>query len=565
MGRPKLSPQERTKHKAGPDGARIMYDSDFCQKTPETRAISQANLTPGRSKSKSKKPPKTPQKDLAKLNIIEFAENELGVSFKERPAQRVILKCLYGLKLTISEEVDEIKIYNQLTGKSEVNRDIFEELVEKDEADWGIGARGGKSFLVSIIALYESIVRAAHWRKYLRKDEVGYAIITATRQKQCEDIIQASCTNLLQNSKLAYLIAEFPLKAELKLTNGLSIISSPCNSTAARGLPIFLLVFDEIAHYRTEGVKADYTIHSALRPRQAQFPGAKCLKITTVGAKQGLFWKEFDAGFEVPSRLTIQAATRIVNPVIPQPFIDKEYKRDPDNAEREFGAIFAETVSGFFETCIDALKKCFSGASAEDMPYQSEFTYFAGIDQSGLSVKGDRWGFCISHFDRRINKVVVDVARSWQTKNLDTIVSEIALLCQTYHISELVADRYAIGFVENVFKPKGISIIVRELLPAIYTTFKTLVVADKLVLPDRKDLRDGLFLTQGFYGKSNTLSIGHERTTQGHADLADAVVTSCASASKERIYPAISYAEQTAARQKRAERQKTRYYSRFRR
>jgi len=461
--------------------------------------------------------------DLMKADIIEFATKWLGVSFAERPAQAVILRCLYGLPLDDAQ----IEIYRKLT----TNDEVFEPDVEKTEADLAVGARGGKSFLVSVIALYESIVKADHWRKYLRPGETGYAIIVATRQAQAQDIIQASCLNLLNNSSiLRNTYYESDKQERIDLKNGLSIVSMPCNSTAGRGLPIFLLINDELGHWRSEGVRADYKIHNALRPRQSQFPGAKCLKITTPAGKQGLFWDEFDEGFKVPGRLTIQADTRLVNPVIPQSFIDKEYKRDPDNAAREYGSQFAETTEGFFVSCMDQLLASFD--LGEDFIYQLGQQYFASIDQSGLAGR-DRFAFAIAHNESKNHKITVDVTREWATKDSDVIMQDIKALCSTYKIRKVRIDKYAAGWVQASLEKIGLTVEVRDKLAVIYTNFKTLALSEKLSLPDRPSLRNGLLRTQAFFSKSNSLSIQHERTSEGHGDIADAVVDAAYQASQD--------------------------------
>ena len=332
----------------------------------------------------------------------------------------------------------------------------------------------------------------------------------------------------MANSKLNYYIKD-DLTSELKLTNGLTIASMPCNSTAARGLPIFLLIYDEIAFYRTEGVKADYTIYNALNPRRAQFPGAKCMKISTPAGKQGLFWEEFDEGFQVPGRLTIKAPTRLVNPEIPQKFIDKEYKRDPDNAAREFGAEFAETVEGFFESCIEQLKASFDRDG--DYPYQPGALYFGSIDASGLAGR-DKFALSIAHKDFQENKVIADLSRSWDSKDLDYIITEIKANAAIYNLTNISIDRYAKGYVQHALEKKGFIVEIRDKLAALYANFRMLVRAGKVSLPDTPTLRNGLMQTQAYYGKSNTLSIGHERNIYGHGDEADSCVGAVYDASK---------------------------------
>jgi hypothetical protein len=488
-------------------------------KTDEGRRRQLEALAKGRGKRRKWKPkPQTPKAtiagktklsraDLQRLNVVEFATDVLGLSFDERPAQRTILKAMYGLALT-GQEFD---LYRQLTG----NPVEFEACVEKHDAVWAIGARGGKSTLASVIALYEAT--RDKWKKYLQDGEVGYAVITATRQKQAEDIIGASCARLLENSRIAHMIRE-SWSTTLMLSNGMCVASYPCNSTAARGLPIFLLIFDELAHYRTEGAKADETIYSALRPRQAQFPGAKCLKISTPAAKMGLFWDEFNQGFQVPGRLTIQAPSRVVNPLIPQEFIDSEYQRDPDNAEREFGAQFAEQVNAYLS--FDRLNECFTLVG--DLLPDRRHRYFGGIDQSGLSGR-DRFAFAIAHKDD--GAVFVDVTRAWDTTDGGLILAEVKSLAHDYGLDSVTIDRYGAGWVQQALENIGLEVQLREALPNVYQNFKSLVLANAVRLPDEKSLRDGLARTQAYYGRNNSLSISHERSVAGHADLADAVVT----------------------------------------
>lgn len=504
--------------------------ASYCARTPEAKQRQLDGLAKGRANGTGGRPKgvRTKQSiqrsqiaDIQKANIIEFATGILNVSFTKRPAQEVVLRCLYGLPLNDKQ----LAIYKLMTGLKEE----FEAGIEKTEANLDIGARGGKSFLTSIVAIYEAT--RDKWRQYLNPGETGYAVIIATRQKQAEDIIQIACSRMLEDSDISWMLKDQPLKASLELTNGMVIASFPCNSTAARGLPIILLIFDEIAWYMTEGVKADEGIFNALNPRRAQFPGAKCMKITTPAGKQGLFWREFDEGFKVPGRLTIKAHTRLMNPVIPQDFIDKEYKRDPDNAAREFGAEFAETVSGFFASCIDQLKACFN-FNVDDMPYEAGCDYYSAIDQSGLSGR-DKFGYAIAHKDSRYNKIIVDCVREWDTKDADYIMEEIRQLNTIYHCRDITKDGYAGGWVTNALEKRGLTVFDSERLPVVYVNLKTLVLAQRLALPDHPSLVSSLLQTQAFYSKSNNLTIGHERTSAGHGDLANAVARAIYEASRE--------------------------------
>ena len=117
--------------------------STYTSRDPNKRARQLANLKYSRVKLKKSK-----GKGKAKiqgLDIVEFATDILGVSFGERPAQEVVLRSLYGLPLS----PEQLDIYRQLTS----NEQEFEPGTEKTEGVWAVGARGGKSFLSSIVAL----------------------------------------------------------------------------------------------------------------------------------------------------------------------------------------------------------------------------------------------------------------------------------------------------------------------------------------------------------------------------------------------------------------------------
>lgn len=497
----------------------------FRGKTEESRQAQLSNLKRGRKRGIRRST--APAKDLQDIDIIAFASDQrfLGLSFEERPAQEALLRALYGLPL----DRRQVKIYKKLTG----NRKEFEPGQDKTEAVWVLGARSGKSLLASIIALYEATRNK--WQQYLNKGEFGYIVVIATRQKQAEQIIQANCSRLIEGSPALRGIVKELYQTELTLTNNMKIISLPCNSTAGRGLPIACFVLDEVGHFYTEGIKADQTIYDSLRPRMAQFPGAKVVLISTPAAKQGLLWSFFEDGFTVPSRFTAQADTRTVNPEIPEKFIKLEYKRDIDYARREFGAEFAEKIESFF--AYEVLQNSFILVGS--LPYEDKYTYSLGIDQSGLSGR-DRFALAISH--KEDSTVLVDHIQAWETKDSDIILTEVGKLTEGYRLKKVSIDRYAKGWVSQALNKLGLEVEIRPSMAEIYTNLKSLMIAGRIRLPDNPKLKKALQNTQAFYGRNNVLSIAHQRSAAGHADLADAVATVALAASelkprkKGRVY-----------------------------
>ncbi len=495
--------------------------------SPESEAAAKANLPQYRKKTreeieKEAEKFQSQKKKLKDLNIIEFAENPvvLGLSFTRRPAQKVILKVLYGLPLNKKE----IEIFNILTkGKGK-----YKPGMEKTEAVMCLGARAGKSFLASVCALFESIVGWMNkpWKETLSPGEYCYVCIVATKELQARKIIQENCLRMLRHSPMLRRYIKKSTDLEITLRNYVKIISGPCNSTALRGLPICVLIMDEIAFYRLEGPRSDELIFNSLRPRMAQFIEGKLFLISTAGSRQGLFFNFFNEGFRVEDRLTIQGTTEFCNPLIPKKFLEKEKARDVDNFMREFEGLFSEKIESFFS--FEMIERPFTLAG--DLGYKSKNIYYMGFDQSGLSGQ-DRFALSIGHAEKE--KVLIDVVRSWITKDLETILNDIKKLKSQYHISNCLVDKYAIGYVRSAFKRIGLEIETRPALPEIYVVMKSLILQDNLSLPDRSDLRAGMRNSLAVYSKSNQLSIYHQRGVEGHADELDSVACCTCAISKK--------------------------------
>ena len=484
----------------------------FLSKNPESRENQLANLKRG-TKPGTLQEIRKIRKKFKTTDIIQFATGKdwLNLSFEERPAQAVILKCIFGLKLTTRKE---LKIYKKITK----NKREFEAGLEKEEVCLVLGARSGKSLIASIIGLYEAIVKGDHWRKFLNKGEFGYAVIVSTRQKQSEQIIQANCLRLLQNSKnLKPFIKDFTM-SELTLTNNMKIVSSPCTSTAYTGVPIFYLACDEIGHFFVEGPKSDSDILGALLPRMSQFFGAKWILISTPAGKQGELWKYYEEGFKKHKRFTAQSDSLFMNPLINKAFLKRERSRDPDNHNREYLAQFAEKVEAFLSyTLVENSLKL-----AGDLSYKEGNQYFSGIDASGLTGR-DKFSLAVVHKEE--NNIYCDKVLSWNLRDPDPIMKDIKELAGIFHFNKTVIDKYARGWVKSALEKIGLEVSTRPNLAEIYSNMKTLMLGNKLYLPDNPGLKKSLLNTQAYFGRNNALSIAHERIDNSHSDEADAIAT----------------------------------------
>lgn len=488
----------------------------YISKDPEKRARQMNNLIPiGRPKGSKNTVTISKERNdrLQAANIIEFATLPEFLGLNLHPGQETILRAQYGLP--IPEHL--MPYYTTMTGMDKV----YDDGRPKSYGVWNCGNRAGKSRMVSIIALYEST--RDYWRQFLEPGEFGYFIVIACKKEQAVDIIQTNCRRMLDNSgpDLKWVI-EDSLKAEIVLKNGIKIKSFPCNTTAILGLPAIGGIMDECAFYFVEGPNADEQVYASLRPRMAQFgKWAKMLFISSPAAKQGLFWDWYSRGFDVDNCLTVHAPTRLLNPDIPESEIEDFRATYPELTEMKYDAKFAETLSMYFPS--DKINgACILAGEAKPEHGQ---TYYCGIDQSGLAGK-DRFAMAISHMEPGSKRVIVDVCRSWDSKDLDPILDDIQTLARRYWFSKVHIDNYAKGFMENALNKIGLEVNIRERLPVVYSNLKSLLISGRIRMIDDKELKLGLSQTSAAYGRNNTLSIDHPRNSKGHGDLADAVATS---------------------------------------
>jgi len=451
-----------------------------------------------------------------RADIVTFLRDWMDWDFVKYHAQEVIFRAIYDLPMTQKDR----EFYAQITGDT-----TFKCLGhgEKQQIQMRLGARGGKSESISGLALFEST--RPRWRQYVKPGEYLYCIITATSLKQAQDVVQMKCTQRLYNSKLAHLAAtDKASMTRIVLKNANVIQSFPYNDTAARGLPAFMLIFDEVAHYRKTGPREDNVVYDSLRPRLSQVQGGKEAFISTPATKTGLFWdldKEsvdaLAAGCPLTHRFSCHAPTWVTNPSVDMALIKDEYRRNPDNARREFGAEFAESLTNALRTeDIDTVR-----LMVDEIPPDSGQMYFAGIDQSGLSGR-DRFSMAVAHMDTNRHVVVVNCVLSWDTKDADELRLGIKQLVSRYSLWETCIDRYAGGWVAHFLKSCGLEVVTSPMSGVAFTNFKSKLLAHELELPFDPGLYDALKETDICYGQGRTISVIHPRTSDGHGDKAEA-------------------------------------------
>src|SRR5262249_8088487 len=236
---------------------------------------------------------------------------------------------------------DDIALVQQCTGRTALDRAFL-------EAWLVVGRRGGKSFVLALIACYLAIFR--DWTPYLSRGERGTIKIIAGDRAQAR-ITYDHCRALLTDvPDFASMILRDD-KDTIELSNAITIEVQTASFRTVRGYTIITALLDEIGFWRTdEGfANPDAEIIAALRPAMLTVPGAMLLAASSPYAKRGQLWDAYrrDWGRDDASMLVWRAATRTMNPSASQDFIDAEYERDPASAEAEYGAQFRSDIESY--------------------------------------------------------------------------------------------------------------------------------------------------------------------------------------------------------------------------
>ncbi len=333
------------------------------------------------------------------LTILEAIADPNILGDELSPAQEAALCALYGLPMTPERRV----LVEQCAGKA------WRAGVEYNEAAFVCGRRSGKSDkLASNIALYEAFFRDHD----LSPGETGIVLLLAQNMRQAK-VVRNYIEGKINGSPILSRHVVSSRAQEIELDNRITIAIHPASFRSIRGLSVVACICDEIAFWWTEDGYAnpDTEIMRAIRPAMATFDHAKLVLVSSPYAMSGVLWEMWQARNEEPDTLVWHAPTRLMNPTVPETFLQREERRDPENYLREYEAEFTEAISSFLPA--EAIEECVVyGQEGDDPPEPDTYRnlYVAAID---AAFKGDRFTFAVVHKDDD-GKVYVDHLEGWQ-------------------------------------------------------------------------------------------------------------------------------------------------------
>lgn len=461
------------------------------------------------------------QKEKPKVpNIIEAMDSPeyFGTLFKDMKSWeywRVALKVVFGLEMT----EDEIEIFKQITGRTTVPSKQFR------EAYFVIGRRGGKSFITAIAATYLACI--CDWKKYLRAGEAGEVVLLASDRLQAK-IILDYVKEILDLPKFKTMVKKNRILNEsIELKNNITIRVATSSFRGIRGRTIVAAILDELSFFRDEGANPDKEIILAIKPSMITIPGSRVIGISTPYMKSGVIYENYvnHYGKDDSETLVVCGSSLDFNPTLDKEFIDKEIASDSANLSEYGKAIFRDDLTAFLSG--ETVDSCVVPGRG-NLPYDKNQKYSCFIDASSGRI--DSFTLAIVHIENKTGQIIVDILEEelppFSPKN---VIERYSKIMSEYAVTKCCGDKYAIGYVEELFKAHNIVYEPCKLSASeLYLETQILFTTRRLQLPDNERMKVQF---RNLVRKTRTGGadlVSHPKWGKFHDDVCNAVAGACA-------------------------------------
>jgi hypothetical protein len=434
----------------------------------------------------------------------------------------VFLQALFGLPLLPSQ----LPLYRECTGRTEPPTSAATE-------GWLIcGRRSGKSFMLALCAVYLACFH--QYRQYLAPGERGVILVIASDRKQARVIFRYVRALLLGVPMLRKLVERETAEAfDLNNSTGIEIMAASYRSL--RGYTVITALLDELAFWPTDdSANPDTEIIAAIKPAMATIPNAMLLCASSPYAQRGALFDAFKRHFgrADSSVLVWRAATRAMNPTVPQSVVDDAMESDPASAAAEYLAQFRTDVETFVGR--DVVEAAII-LGRHELPRVEHTRYFAFVDPSGGS--SDSMTLAVAHMQG--NRVVVDLIRERRAPfSPDGVVEEFADALKAYGVGTVVGDKYAAEWPRERFRVHGLEYRVADKTKSdLYLSLLPLLNSGRVELLDHLRLVSQLCSLERRTPRTGKDSIDH--VPGGHDDVCNAVAGAAVLAAQAAAQPKV--------------------------
>ena len=489
-----------------------------------------------------------------------FIKSKYFVQLIPEPAQLVALKLIFNQKLDpdkiysvrleskkhkknfalTHKYMNETQIYEYMTGRT------YNHATETTYNDISliIGRRGGKTLIAAVVAIFKMVER--NWQPLARKTrDPSVAILSHSTNFSAEviSIIKEICESspilkhFIETKKERHTVSQFymlvPFIENKKLIySRVRTIVGTASKKSVRGMAIFCLICDEIAHWNLleNSAESDIQVLRAAAPSLAQFDEVGLiLKLSSPNIKRGVLHDSYDLWTKKNSPegvLILKAPSWFWNEIIKEKFYRIENIKDPHGFDCEYRANFVDSISNFFDaTYVD---KCVM-AGVTFLTPDPKCGYVACIDQAFL---GDAFAFTLLGWDGlRIKQYD---ARRWTGSRSKPIKSkEVAKylrnICKEYGVGKIFADQFSFQPLKEIFEDFDITLectnFGNEYKKKIYSNLRELIHGQLIDLLDNTQQTKEIKEFQAEKTGSGTVRMSHP--PGGNDDMADSL-SNCA-------------------------------------
>lgn len=341
---------------------------------------------------------------------------------------------------------NEFNLLNHPEFNQEIRKQVEHKMGNKfTELVMVIGRRAGKSFITVISSLYETyrLLSMGHPQaKYHLLDFEPIKIVNVAKsEKQAKEGIFDKIKPLVQSSPYFMTVLGNALTDEIHFltekdkeeNKRLAALNMPlmdgsivlkCGHSNAAGLvggTAWQINLDEVAAMAGENPDSgvDYKLYEDLVPMVATFgEDGKVILLSNPKGPIGLLYDLYEERKTDPNTLILQLPTWLINPSIPQDYLDQQRARSPRTFPMQYGAEFGETST---DPWLDAemLEPAFYHRTQVRIETaQSNFVYYLHVDPARSS---DYYALAVAHLVQTDKpdapEVYVDHIHYWAPEN----------------------------------------------------------------------------------------------------------------------------------------------------
>jgi hypothetical protein len=431
---------------------------------------------------------------------------------------RVVAKCLDGHPLTAAE----LDVYQQCTGRA------VPPSAPPAEFYAICGRRSGKSRFAGALA-----ARAAS-RRYAalapgERAVIGLAAADREQARILYGYAAASFTSAVARGVQALrALVQRETRWSLDLKSGVSVEVHTSHFGRIRGRTYALAVADELSFWQAEdGSNPASEVLAAIRPSLVTL-GGQLIGISSPFGKAGPLWDLYQRAFgkDDPRVLVWKAATRTMNPSIPQGVVDAALARDEESARAEWLGEFRDDQAALItDSGLARVVRPTTPAEETTWPVFTGTPLIFLDAASGSGGDSFTAALAVSASDGAGHPIahVLEVHECRAPFNPAQVVDELGASCAELGIRQVHGDSFALGWLAAMLRGVGLEYRVSPLTKSqLYLELLVLINAGRVSLPnDPRLLRQLMGLIRRPTG-SGRESVDHAARAGARDDVANA-------------------------------------------